>query len=246
MRVHILTPMMIPDAVPIAGEAEAVDYLNDWIGKRHCGRPTVSVLDAGCGDRCALAYGADAVVTGIDVSAALLARNPRLDHRIVSDLVSANVDQASYDTVVCWDVLEHVEHASAALDRLEHALATPGTLILKTPNLRSLKGIATKYTPYRFHRWVYRRFAVSTSMPFPTQFDRSVAPGALISWAASRGLRLEWAAYWESPLQARLRARLHLEGAAWNLASGSVRKLSAGSLDAVATDFVLLFERPGS
>ena len=235
--------MTIPGAVLVQGEAEAVDYLNDWIATRHGERSPFRVLDAGCGERCALEYGPDAVVTGVDVSAALLARNARLNHRVAADLNSANLDRAAYDTVVCWDVLEHLDHAVAALESLERSLASPGTLILKAPNLRSLKGIVTKYTPYRFHRWVYRRFVVSTSEPFPTPFDRSVAPRKLLSWAATRGLGLQWAAYWESELQGDLRARLHLDGGAWNVVAKAVRTLSAGALDAAATDFVLVFER---
>lgn len=236
--------MLIPGAVVTQGEGEVVDYLNELLANRHREQPSINVLDAGCGERCALDYGPDAVVTGVDISAALLTRNERLDLRVAADISSADLDRATYDTVVCWDVLEHLEHADAALDQLERSLRTPGILILKAPNLRSLKGMATKYTPYGFHRWVYRRFAVSELEPFPTHFDRSIAPRELIRWASTRGLRLHWAACWESQLQRRLRTRLHLDGAAWNLAARVVRKLSAGRLDAVATDFVLVFERP--
>jgi SAM-dependent methyltransferase len=181
---------------------------------------------------------------GVDVASELLARNPRLDHRIVADLASADLDPASFDTVVCWDVLEHLGNAGSALDRLERALGETGTLILKVPNLRSPKGIVTKYTPYAFHKWVYRRFSVSDATPFRTHFDGAIAPHELLRWATARRLRLRWAAYWESDLQQRLRRRVHLDGGAWNLVAGSVRRLSAGRLDASATDFVLAFERP--
>jgi len=233
----------IPGAVPIESETAAVDYLNDLIARDHAGRSSSAVLEAGCGERCALDYGAAAIVTGVDVVPELLARNPRLDHRIVADLASADLDAAAFDTVVCWDVLEHVDDAGSALDRLERALGRPGTLILKVPNLRSPKGIATKYTPYRFHKWVYRRFSVSDATPFPTHFDGVIAPHELLRWAATRGLRVRWAAYWESDLQRRLRQRVHLDGSAWSLVAGSLRRLSAGRLDAGATDFVLAFER---
>lgn len=234
--------MTIADGVFVQGEADAVEYLNDWIA----GRQSANVLDAGCGERCALDYGADAVVTGLDVSAALLARNPRLDRRVAGDLATTDLDPASYDTVVCWDVLEHLRDPVAALENLDRSLAERGALILKAPNLRSVKGVATKYTPYRFHRWIYHRFDVSESDPFPTYFDRSIAPSALLGWAAARGLRVRWVAYWESDLQNRLRSRLHVDGAAWRFVARAVRGLSAGSLDATATDFVLVFERSAS
>jgi 2-polyprenyl-3-methyl-5-hydroxy-6-metoxy-1,4-benzoquinol methylase len=121
----------IPGAIRIESETAAVDYLSDLVAHAHGERSSSTVLEAGCGDRCALDYGPTAIVTGVDVASELLARNPRLDHRIVADLASADLDPASFDTVVCWDVLEHLGNAGSALDRLERALGETGTLILK-------------------------------------------------------------------------------------------------------------------
>ncbi len=232
------------DGPIVESEETVVEHLNRLVQSRHGVQRRFSVLEAGCGERCALDYSAAAQVTGVDISSALLERNPRLDHRIVSDLERAQLAEESFEMVVCWDVLEHLENPREALDNLTRALVPGGMLIVKVPNLNSVKGLATKYTPYRFHRWVYRRFAVSDgTQPFPTRFDGSIAPQALHEWAGRTGLVPHWTAFWEADLQRRLRGRLHVRGRAWSAVRWMVRRLSLGVVDAQATDFVLVLEK---
>jgi SAM-dependent methyltransferase len=243
---HIATtPTGSLGLLQVESEADVVEYLNGLISAKHRESAAMHVLDAGCGERCALEFGPNAIVTGVDISHALLARNQRLDTRIVADLAHARLTDGHFDTIVCWDVLEHLENPLSALDNLARSLAPRGMLVLKAPNLHSPKGLVTKYTPYRFHRWVYRRFDASDgAMPFPTRFDRSVAAGALHAWAQAHGLSLRTSAYWEADLQMRLRTRLRLRGQVWAVAQRLVRTLSFGAVDARATDFVLVFEKP--
>lgn len=203
---------------------------------------TLAILDAGCGDRCALAYPSDADVTGVDVSSELLARNTRLDRRIVADLGEADLGRQRFDVVVCWDVLEHVRDPGSALDNMADALAPDGLLVVKVPNVRSLKGLATKFTPYRSHRWLYRRFGITEeAMPFPTPFSWSLAADPLRSWGRKRGLSLRWEARWEAEIQERLRAKVRLEGRIWGTARRLGGALTFGAVDGRATDFVLVF-----
>jgi SAM-dependent methyltransferase len=205
------------------------------------GRP-LAVLDAGCGDRCALAYPSDADVTGVDVSSEPLARNARLDRRIVADLAQADLGEQRFDVIVCWDVLEHLRDPGSALDNMADALAPNGLLVVKVPNVRSLKGLATKFTPYGFHRWLYRTFGITAeAMPFPTPFRWSLAADALRSWGQERGLSLRWEARWEAEIQQRLRAKVGLEGKAWRSARRVGGALTLGSVEGRATDFVLVF-----
>jgi SAM-dependent methyltransferase len=227
----------------IDGEEAAVDHLNRLLATKSDARG-LNVLDAGCGERCALDYGAKAEVTGLDISAELLERNPQLDRLIVADLENAPLAECYFDVIVCWDVLEHMVRPREALDNIARALAPGGLLIVKVPNLRSVKGLATKYTPFAFHKWIYRRFAVSDgAVPFPTPFDGSIAPGALHAWAESRDLSARWCAFWEAHLQRRLRARLGIRGVVWSGTRWLVRTISLGLVDAQATDFVLVLER---
>lgn len=221
-----------------------MNYLNGLLGTKSRDARGLNVLDAGCGERCALDYGARAEVTGLDISSDLLERNPRLNRHVVADLEDASLADSYFDVIVCWDVLEHVVRPRDALDNIARALAPGGLLIVKVPNLQSVKGLATKYTPFAFHQWIYRRFAASDgAMPFPTPFDDSIAPAALHAWAKSRDLSPRWSAFWEAHLQRRLRARLRICGLVWSGTRWLVRTLSLGMVDAQATDFVLVLER---
>jgi SAM-dependent methyltransferase len=231
-------------AARVESETVAVEHLNQWIASSNGGSGPRSVLDAGCGPECILEYGTDAEVTGLDVSPTILERNSRLDHAIVADLAGAPLDDERYDLIVCWDVLEHLDDARAALDTMARALAPGGVLVLKAPSLNSPKGLVTKLTPYRFHVWVYRRFEVAgDAAPFPTRFDRSMSPAALWRWAQSTRLKVQWVASWEAHLQQQLRSRLHLTGRAWQLVQQLVRAVSLGTIDGQATDFVLVLQK---
>ena len=238
------TPLESIGAARVESETAAVEHLNAWIASSNGGAGPRSVLDAGCGPQCVLEYGADAVVTGLDVSHAILERNTRLDHAIVADLAGAPLEDERYDLIVCWDVLEHLDNARSALETMSRALAPGGALVLKAPSLNSPKGIVTKLTPYRFHVWVYRRFDVAgDAMPFPTRFDRSMSPATLGRWARSNRMTVQWAASWEALLQKRLRSRVHLTGRAWRIAQRLVRAVSLGTIDGQATDFVLVLQK---
>jgi SAM-dependent methyltransferase len=238
------TPLESIGAARIESETAAVEHLNEWIASSNGGAGPRSVLDAGCGPRCVLDYGADAEVTGLDVSPAILERNTRLDHAIVADLAGAPLEDERYDLIVCWDVLEHLDDARSALETMARALAPGGALVLKAPSLNSPKGIVTKLTPHRFHVWIYRHFDVAgDATPFPTRFDRSMSPAALGRWAQSTRMTVEWVASWEAHLQQRLRSRLHLTGRAWQVAQQLVRAVSLGMIDGQATDFVLVLQK---
>ncbi len=57
-----------------------------------------------------------------------------------SDEDFAALGEASYDTIVCLNVLEHVEDDAAALQRMRRALEPDGTLILLVPQYAGLYG----------------------------------------------------------------------------------------------------------
>jgi SAM-dependent methyltransferase len=241
MRISVMESI---GAARVESENAAVEHLSGWIASNDRGTGPTSILDAGCGQRCVLEYGPEAVVTGLDVSPTLLERNTRLNHRIVADLAHAPLEEGQFDLVVCWDVLEHLDDPTSALDNMSRALAPRGLLVLKAPSLNSPKGLLTKFTPYRFHLWAYRRFDVAgDATPFPTPLKRTMSPRALWQWASSNGLSVRWAACWEAQLQVRLRSRLHLAGRPWAIAQRLVRALSLGTLDSQATDFVIVLQK---
>jgi ubiquinone/menaquinone biosynthesis C-methylase UbiE len=109
------------------------------------------ILDAGCG----LAYGAAMLheagadqVTGIDISEETLNRaRPAIPdgvHLQVGDLRSLPFDDASFDLVVCFEAIEHVEPAEQVLDELARVLGSEGVLLISSPN----RGVYTEGNPH--------------------------------------------------------------------------------------------------
>jgi len=94
-----------------------------------------AVLDAGCG---AMPYRAEvgSAVTSYDG----LDMSPRAeDVRFVCSVADmAPVPSASYDTVLCSEVLEHVSHPIAAVNEFVRVLRPGGTLIVTVPFLGRL------------------------------------------------------------------------------------------------------------
>jgi SAM-dependent methyltransferase len=209
------------------------------------GTPKLRVLDAGCGTQNYLRFDRPVHVTGIDISAAQLEKNPELSERIVGDLQTYELPVMAYDVVVCWDVLEHLKDPRSALIRLANAVAPGGILVVGSPNPASLKGMVTRLTPYKFHVWVYRRFFNDGDggNPFPTYMRREGGAPSVTAVGTARGLSAELLVYWESMMQIHLRHRLRVPDGAWNAARSLVRVVTAGRLDLVRTDFICVMRR---
>lgn len=147
------------------------------------------MLDAGCGRHLHMRYPGldlrDAYVVGIDISPVLLEAHPRLDQRILGDLQTHSFERNTFDVVVCQDVLEHLIDPGAALTKMAHALRPGGELVLAWSNPASLKGLVTKFTPHRFHIWVYKRgwfgfrYGGPDGPPFKTHLRWSLRPNVV-------------------------------------------------------------------
>jgi 2-polyprenyl-3-methyl-5-hydroxy-6-metoxy-1,4-benzoquinol methylase len=99
------------------------------------------VLDAGCGT----AYGSDilarsgaAKVVGVDIDEEMLDAVSNLLHEAVS-LIGADVrdlpfENDSFDVVVCFEVIEHVDEPEAVLDEFARILPARGLLVVSSPN----------------------------------------------------------------------------------------------------------------
>jgi SAM-dependent methyltransferase len=216
----------------------------DALARQGLDRSSLRVLDAGCGSQTHIELPPNAHVVGIDISADALEQNEALDERIVGDLETIELAPKSFDLIVCWDVLEHLRRPERALDSFVRALDDEGVLVLGVPNVLSVKGIVTKYTPHSFHRWIYRRAASSRSDPYRTFLRLAISPRAVQRWARRSGLRVEYIGFYEATLQVRLRTALHLSGWPWTAARVAVRTLSLGVVATDDTEYVAIFSRP--
>jgi SAM-dependent methyltransferase len=210
---------------------------------------TTRILHAGCGSiPAAFAVPALAHVAGIDTSAAQLARNETLDEKVLGDIRTHRFDQ-QFDIVSSWDVLEHVPDPVVALASLVQATRSGGLLVLKVPNVLSVKGLVTKLTPYPLHVWVYRRLygydhaGRDDHGPFRTFLRLTISEPGLRRFARRHALTVEFVARYESEHQVRLRRRLRLDGAPWRGLCALVRVASLGLVSLDATELVVLMRK---
>ena len=139
---------------------ENLPELQAFLDKEMARMESVRVLEAGCGSASNVRFGARARLVGIDISRMQLERNTILQEKIIGDIQQYDFPPASFDLIVCWDVLEHLPQPELALRRFARAVKTNGLVILKLPNVLSVKGLVTKLLPHTFHVLAYRYFTV--------------------------------------------------------------------------------------
>jgi SAM-dependent methyltransferase len=168
-------------------------FLDAWA----VGRDHLKVLEAGCGSASYIHFGPNAFLVGIDISDKQLQRNKELDEKIVGDIQRYDFSPSIFDIIICWNVLEHLSEPEMALKRFAAAVKPNGLIILALPNVYSLKGLITKFTPLQFHIWVYpylfgrlREWGKDDIGPFKTYLRLSIAPKQLKSFADQHGLRI--------------------------------------------------------
>ncbi|MGP1397039.1 MAG: class I SAM-dependent methyltransferase [Inquilinaceae bacterium] len=209
------------------------------------------VLEAGCGSSSHIILPADAHMVGIDISPEQLEKNARLDEKILGDVQAHPFDRDSFDLIVCWDVLEHLPKPKDALRSFVKGVKPNGLIVLALPNVHSVKGLVTKFTPHWFHVWFYRRIFGSRTAgkpgfaPFPTFLRLAVSPPALHRFARENGLIVEFASVYESGMVKRIKGRSQAFHTVYRGVLGLVRFLSLGTYDGSKSDSILVLRKPG-
>lgn len=188
-------------------------------------------------------------VVGIDISPEQLEKNTDVDEAILGDIETYPLEPNSFDGVVCWDTVEHLNRPERAIANFAQALKPGGLLVIATTNPFSLKGLLTKFTPHAFHVWVYRRLFGDPNAgkpgyaPFPTTLRRSIAPGAMKRLAAEHGMdTLFLAVIRGGQLETLARKRPAL-GALYNGLAGLLKLLTLGAYDGTYTDTRAVFKK---
>ena len=137
------------------------------------------VLDIGCGSGVALRrIEKDAVRTiGIDISRNAIAyaksRGNANSMYLVGSAESLPIASESIDTVVCGDIIEHLEHPDKLAAEIYRVLKYGGTLVLTTPN----NGIVWKMYEFfwdvfgrgrmyrKTHLWAFTRRSICQLFP---------------------------------------------------------------------------------
>jgi SAM-dependent methyltransferase len=103
--------------------------------------PGRDVLDAGCGSgygTALLARAGARRVLGVDIAPEAVtearAVAPPNAGVVTGDLTALDVPDASFDLVVCFEVLEHLEAQDALLDELRRVVRPDGLVLVSSPN----------------------------------------------------------------------------------------------------------------
>ncbi len=178
---------------------EEIVKLQSFIDETLHSKTSIKLLEAGCGSASILNFDKfKAYIVGIDISQQQLKRNSILNEKILGDIQEYEFQPSVFDAIVCWDVLEHLPRPQKALDNFVKAVKEDGIIILKMPNLLSLKGIVTKFLPHKLHILSYRYFYGRKNAgkddvgPFKTYLKFSISPAALKKFAANNGLLVSY------------------------------------------------------
>lgn len=229
--------------------AHETAQLQALLDERLRGRAGLRVLEAGCGSTSHVRLPPGTTLVGIDISQQQLDRNPRLAERIRGDIQAYDLGTATFDAIICWDVLEHLPHPERALERFVRALRPDGLLVLALPHAFSFKGLVTKLTPHAFHVWFYRRIlgqplaGTEDRAPFPTFMRASIAPRRIVRFAETHGLARELVLLYEGGVQTRVRGKSRVADLAFAALGRVSRAASRGHYDANHSDAILVLRK---
>ncbi len=207
----------------------------------------VHMLDAGCGKNRPIPVASDRYVVGVDISEEQLAKNDSLNESIVGDIQTCDLGRSRFDAVICWYVLEHLDHPERALLNFKAALKPNGVMIISVPHASSVKGLVTRFTPHWFHIW-WRDLmggTVHRSEPFPTVMSPSITPTRLCAFARDNDLRVEFLSEYEGWEQKKLRAKLRLTGKAFQAIKILVKAMSLGRATVGVTNAIVVMQKQG-
>jgi predicted TPR repeat methyltransferase len=113
------------------------------------------VADLGCGDGWVLRHLQAPVKVAVDIALEYLRRLPADVTRLWSRIEEAPLRDGAFDTIVCTDVLEHVQEVKPVRDRIVHALRPGGRALLAFPfeqdlGVYDLPAYRAKYAKYRY------------------------------------------------------------------------------------------------
>ncbi len=146
------------------------DHYRDLI--RESLRPSMTVLDAGCGRGGIIAEFARHIshLIGVDQDADAVHHNPYLHERHVADLTDIPLPDQTVDVVIGEFVIEHLVHPGQVLAELRRVLRRDGRMIFLTSNRNHPMMRVSHLTPTWLHRSLKRRLLHKTEDVFPTRY----------------------------------------------------------------------------
>jgi 2-polyprenyl-3-methyl-5-hydroxy-6-metoxy-1,4-benzoquinol methylase len=234
--------------------AERLRALNDALAECFRKRNVIDVLEAGGGSKTHIEFGQEKnlTITTIDISSVQLDKNTYANNKILGDICKYKFTPESYDVIVCYDVIEHVDDPQAALRSFIGALKPGGCIVIGAPNPLSLKGLVTKFTPHLAHVLFYRIIHNNSDagkpgyFPYPTTMKFFISPRNLANVCKRAGLEVVYLNIYESQVRDMLRKKSHFFGAALDMLLQALHFASAGRYAPELSDFHLIVKKPSA
>jgi ubiquinone/menaquinone biosynthesis C-methylase UbiE len=202
------------------------------------------LLEAGSGAHSYIRLPENVYIVGIDISEEQLSKNTVVNEKILADIQDYRFEDARFDVIICWTVLEHLQKPMKALDSFVRSIKDDGIIILAVPNVFSIPGLVAKCTPHRFQVWAWRSLLGHKGYtPFRTYLRFSISPTAIRRFASRNGLSVEYSRLYE-PMDVRgFRQRNAIVNLAWCSIVGIVGLLSFAKVDAGLSEHIVVLKR---
>lgn len=195
----------------------------------------IKLLEAGCGSSTHIKFNPKLYAVGIDISKDQLAKNDIVQEKILGDIQDYPLPQNEFDVAICWMVLEHLPRPRHAMRNIFKSVKPQGLVIFGIPNLYSIKGIVTKFTPFWFHELFYKIMNYQ-SCHFPTYLRFAIVPKNILKFAEDNGFSVRLCKLVEGGVVRKVRSRFWIMDLAFSATDKVVRSISFGKLQSPLLD----------
>jgi len=189
----------------------------------------IKLLEAGCGSSTHIKFIPEVYAIGIDISEQQLEKNKIVQEKILGDIQEYPLPKDEFDVAICWMVLEHLSNPQNAMRNMFGAVKAQGLVILGFPNLLSIKGIVTKFTPFWFHQLFYK-FMKYEFQPFPTYFRVAITPNKVMKFAEENGFSVVFIKFVEGGVTKKFRNRFRIMDFAFVIIERVTKFVSSGKM----------------
>jgi SAM-dependent methyltransferase len=228
---------------------EELDKMRLVLNELLSNRESVKVLEVGCGDHSFIKLQQNTYTVGIDISEKQMQRNYNLDEKILGDVQDYDLPKSEFDLIVCWWLLEHLQQPKRALENCCKSLKEDGLIVVAVPNVYSIKGLLTKYTPHWFHIWVYRSIfgqklaGTEDHPPCYTFLSSFIALESMKTFVYNNSLLVEYFGFHENVNQKDFREKYGIVGPVWSAIKLMTKILTFGRISVEDTDYIIVLKK---
>jgi SAM-dependent methyltransferase len=217
----------------------------------HFGARPLSVYEAGGGSTSYVPLGGLSVsrITLVDIDPRQVDRNDIAHETIVGDLQTIELPAASFDLVICYNVIEHLPRLPDALERLARVVKPGGLVVIGAPVPLSLNGLAARFTPHVVHVWICKHLlkwpdaGKPGCAPFPVAYHRLVDPGRLQAHMRTFGLQPVYFCAYLGSLIEEIARKNPLLGRFLMSAANVASRATFGRVDLLRGDYHLVLRK---